>query len=54
MVVSDGDKWVAAQNILRFEAQLEEENDHQQRAVLRELIERERDKLRNQSADTRD
>lgn len=54
MVVSDGEKWVAIQNIIRFEAKLVEEKDREQRSVLRELIERERDKLRNRGADKRD
>ena len=44
MVLSDGEKWIATQNIARWEAQLQEKDD-KQRHVLRELIRLEREKL---------
>jgi hypothetical protein len=46
MVVNDGERWIAAQNIQHFEGKLEQEKDEGQRRVLRDLIEREREKLR--------
>lgn len=44
--MSDGDRWIAAQNIERFQAQLKDEPDQKRRQVLQNLIEQEREKLR--------
>ncbi len=46
MVVSDGERWVAAENITRWEALLKDEKDDQRCRTLRELIDREREILR--------
>lgn len=45
MLVSDGDRWIAAQNIQQFLAKLDEEQDEKKRRTLRDLLERERAKL---------
>ena len=49
MVVSDGDRWIAAENIRRFQAKLEETHDEVERRVLRDLIKEEQAKLRSSS-----
>jgi len=45
MGLSDGDRWIAAENICRFQVKLAETKDESERRVLRDLIEREREKL---------
>ena len=45
MAVNDADRWIAAQNIERFQRRLEQEQDETQRRVLRDLIQQEREKL---------
>jgi hypothetical protein len=45
MGVSDGEKWIAAENISRFQAKLAETKDEGERRTLLDLIEREREKL---------
>ena len=50
MVVSDGERWVAAENITRWEQQLKDEWDEQRRRVLRDLIDLERDKLHTRNS----
>ena len=45
MGVSDGEKWIAAENISRFQAKLAETKDEAERRTLLDLIEREREKL---------
>lgn len=46
MAMTDGDRWIAAQNIERFLARLEQEQDERQRQVLHDLIAQEKQKLR--------
>ena len=46
MALTDGERWIAAQNIERFLAKLDEEQDEGRRQVLRDLIDQERKKLR--------
>ena len=45
MVMSDGERWIALQNIANWEEQLKVEQNGTQRRILRELIDQERDKL---------
>lgn len=45
-MISDGEKWVAVQNLIHFEGLLKAEMDDNRCRILRELIEREREKLR--------
>lgn len=42
MMISDGEKWILAQNIQRFEKMLKDERDEAKLRILRELIEAER------------
>jgi len=45
MIISDSEKWVAAQNILHYKKLLADEKDDERRRTLREMIERELTKL---------
>lgn len=45
-MATDGEKWVACQNILRFEELLKGEKDDGKRRALFALIEQERQKLK--------
>jgi hypothetical protein len=45
MTVSDGDRWIAAENISQFQAKLAQTEDEDERRVLRDLIAREKEKL---------
>ena len=45
-MATDGEKWVACQNILRFEELLKSEKDEGKRRALFALLEQERQKLK--------
>jgi hypothetical protein len=47
----DHERWIAEENIARFELRLRRENDPDQRKMLTELLARERAKLQEKSAD---
>lgn len=44
-MTSDGEKWVAVQNIMHFEDLLKSEADEKKRQILLDMIQRERTKL---------
>ena len=46
-MVADGERWVAAENIRRFQAKFQEAKDEAERRILRDLIKREEEKLFN-------
>lgn len=45
--MNEGDRWIAAQNVERFEKKLQSEGDPKQRKVLRRLLKREKGRLRD-------
>ena len=45
ITASDGDRWIAAENITRAQAKLAQTKDEGERRALRDLIAREKEKL---------